>query len=105
MVSARSIGSLGSGGSGIPFLTEQYRQPLVQVSPSNINVAVPLPQHSGRLGQHASSQTVVICNETNVAFDAPKELIQLTGIISAHPITLTGWTWQGDGVYLTHGLV
>ena len=41
----------------------------------------------------------------NVAFDAPKELIQLTGIISTHPITLKGWTWQGDGVYLTHSLV
>ena len=28
----------------------------------------------------------------NVASDAPTELSQLTGIMSAHPITLTGWT-------------
>ena len=43
---------------GLPVLTEQKRQPRVQVSPRIITVAVPCPQHSKMFGQPASSQTV-----------------------------------------------
>ena len=43
---------------GTPVLTSQKAHALVQVSPIIINVAVPLPKHSFKLGHDASSQTV-----------------------------------------------
>ncbi|MEC7216616.1 MAG: hypothetical protein VXW44_01920, partial [SAR324 cluster bacterium] len=39
--------------------TEQNRQPLVQVSPMTMKVAVPLFQHSPMFGHRASSHTVL----------------------------------------------
>jgi hypothetical protein len=47
------IGSLGSGGSGLPKETEQNPQFLVQTFPRISTVAVPLSQHSPRFGQFA----------------------------------------------------
>jgi hypothetical protein len=49
---------LSSQPSGFPVLTWQNLQALVQVSPKIIKVAVPVAQHSPRLGHLASSQTV-----------------------------------------------
>ncbi len=51
-------GSSSSNHDGRPVLTEQKPQARVQVSPSSMKVAVPRLQHSPRLGQRASSQTV-----------------------------------------------
>src|SRR5690606_13159994 len=56
--SATRSGSCQSIGDGRPVLMSQKPQERVQVSPSMRNVAVPLPQHSPRLGHMASSQTV-----------------------------------------------
>src|SRR3989339_694512 len=56
--SATLRGSSRSNSLGIPVLTLQNPQLLVQVSPKIINVAVLLFQHSARLGHFASSQTV-----------------------------------------------
>lgn len=64
MAAAVFLGSLGSRAGGRrAVLTEQKRQPLVQVSPINMIVAVcvpfsPPPQHSPMFGQRASSHTV-----------------------------------------------
>ncbi|VDP56100.1 unnamed protein product [Schistosoma curassoni] len=66
MASAVFTGSSGSRGGGFDeVLTEQNRQPLVQVSPIIIIVAVaavdfPPVQHSLILGHRASSQTVFL---------------------------------------------
>ena len=51
-------GSKGSKSSGLPVLTLQKAQALVQVSPIIIKVACFFDQHSPRFGQLASSQTV-----------------------------------------------
>ncbi len=58
MVWARRSGSLGSSGFGRPVLTLQNLQRRVHLSPMIMKVAVPLLQHSPRLGQDASSHTV-----------------------------------------------
>ena len=43
---------------GVSFLILQNLQLRVHIFPSNMNVAVPLDQHSPRFGQRALSQTV-----------------------------------------------
>ena len=43
---------------GLPVFTAQNRHPRVQTSPMSMMVAVPSAQHSPKLGQRASSQTV-----------------------------------------------
>jgi hypothetical protein len=53
VISASRIGSHGSGSSGLPKVTEQNLQFLVQMLPKIRTVAVPLAQHSPRLGQFA----------------------------------------------------
>src|SRR5882757_7392852 len=58
MVRARLTGSFASSGLGRPWATSQKGQRRVQMSPMIMKVAVPLPKHSPRLGQAASSQTV-----------------------------------------------
>ncbi|SSS48290.1 Uncharacterised protein [Acinetobacter baumannii] len=58
IVSAMWRGSSGSNAFGRPCATSQKGQRRVQISPMIMNVAVPPPKHSGRLGQAASSQTV-----------------------------------------------
>ena len=61
----RPLTSLGSRGPGfLEVFTAQKRQPLVQVSPISMIVAVAVcpsapPQHSPMLGHRASSQTVL----------------------------------------------
>ena len=52
-------GSSSSNGDGVPLLTAQKRQVRVQRAPININVAVPLAQHSPLLGQRPLSQIVL----------------------------------------------
>src|SRR3989344_9555822 len=60
---ARFSGSSGSKGfAGYAVLTAQNLQARVQVSPNNMNVAVPPLQHSEIFGQCASSHTVVRCS-------------------------------------------
>ena len=58
MVRARFTGSSASSGFGRPWATSQNGQRRVQMSPMIMKVAVPLPKHSPRFGQLASSQTV-----------------------------------------------
>ena len=57
--SATRRGSSGSTGSGRRVSTRQNPHALVQRSPLIMKVAVPSFQHSGMLGQPASSHTVV----------------------------------------------
>ena len=52
-ISAKRDGSVWSGGSGLPAATEQNLQFRVQMLPNIKTVAVPLAQHSPRLGQFA----------------------------------------------------
>ena len=59
MLCAIFLGSRRSKDFGIPVLTLQKAQALVQVSPIIINVACFLLQHSLIFGQEASSQTVI----------------------------------------------
>src|SRR5688572_31202321 len=72
MVSARCRGSSASGGSGRPWATSQNGQRRVQMSPRIMNVAVPLPKHSPRLGQEASSHTVCSFCRRRMALISPK---------------------------------
>ncbi len=58
IVRARLTGSSMSSGFGRPWPTSQNGQRRVQMSPMIMKVAVPLPKHSDRFGQLASSQTV-----------------------------------------------
>ena len=58
MVRASLAGSSVSSAFGRPWATSQNGQRRVQMSPMIMNVAVPLPKHSDRFGQLASSQTV-----------------------------------------------
>ena len=51
-------GSSQSTFSGLPVLTPQNPQDLVQIFPNIINVAVPSPQHSPILGQLPDEQIV-----------------------------------------------
>ena len=51
-------GSSASGGCGLLVSIRQNPHARVQRSPSTMNVAVPSLQHSDKLGQPASSQTV-----------------------------------------------
>ena len=62
ILAAASATRLGSSQSksagGLPVLTAQNAHERVQTSPSNINVAVPAPQHSPIFGHLASEHTV-----------------------------------------------
>ena len=58
VASAILIGSKESKDFGLPVLTSQNLQALVQISPIIINVACFLLQHSAIFGQFASWQTV-----------------------------------------------
>ncbi len=58
VASATRVGSSSSSASGLAVLTAQNPHALVHLSPAIMNVAVPCPQHSQRLGHCASSQTV-----------------------------------------------
>src|SRR5450759_52621 len=55
---ATRSGSSSSSAAGRPVFLLQKRHERVQGSPISRKVAVPRPQHSPRLGQRASSQTV-----------------------------------------------
>ena len=58
-------GSYTSTSSGLPVLTLQKPQLLVQMLPRIMNVAVPSPQHSPMLGQCPLSQMVCsLCSDT-----------------------------------------
>jgi hypothetical protein len=64
--SATRSGSSQSVTGGLPVLTLQKPQARVQVSPRIMMVATPRAQHSPRLGQAASSQTV--CSRFSAMF-------------------------------------
>jgi hypothetical protein len=55
---ATRAGSKGSTASGLPVMTEQKPQLLVQTFPKIMKVAVPSPQHSPMFGQLPLSQMV-----------------------------------------------
>jgi hypothetical protein len=59
IASATRRGSSSSNQVGLPVLTAQNPQALVQVSPRIMMVAVRWSQHSPMFGQWASSQTVL----------------------------------------------
>src|SRR5690606_18012228 len=67
MAWARWRGSALSRARGLPWPTLQNGQRLVQISPMIIEVAVPPPKHSLRLGQEASSQTVASLLRRNIS--------------------------------------
>ena len=68
--SATRSGSDASTAWGLRVSTRQKPQARVQRSPSTMNVAVPSAQHSDRLGQPASSQTVTRPRSRTARFSA-----------------------------------
>ena len=65
-ISAILAGSEGSGGSGLPQVTEQNLQFRVQMLPRIRTVAVPLDQHWPRLGQLALWHIVFMPREFKI---------------------------------------